>query len=319
MARPRITLEQWQALVAIVEAGSFEAAARALHKSQSALSYAVGRIEALLGLEVFVRAGRRAALTPAGAHLHRRAQLLLEEADGVERAAKSLSAGWEAELRIAAEVVFPNAVLLDALERYGRESPHTRIEVVESVLAGTVEALATRSVELAIAASVPSGFVGEPLARLRIVPAAHPGHPLHRLRRPVTLRDLARHRQLVVRESDSRRATRTLVDARQRWTVSHPSTSVLAAVQGHGYGWYAEERIAGEVARGELAPLRMAEGGERYAELYLVYGDRENAGPGTLRLAELLRERVLACAPRAPAVRTKASRATSRPSSSRSA
>jgi DNA-binding transcriptional LysR family regulator len=98
-----------------------------------------------------------------------------------------------------------------------------------------------------------------------------------------------------VRESDTRRATRVLLDAAQRWTVSHVATSVKAASLAYGYGWYPEERIRDELAAGTLQRLPLAEGGERYAELYLVFGDRENAGPGVLRLAELLRERVQLC------------------------
>lgn len=302
MTAPRITLEQWQALVAVVDAGSFEAAARAIPKSQSALSYAIARIESLLGVEVFERRGRRAVLTATGDLLQRRARQLLDEAGGVERAAKSLSAGWEAEIRIAAEIVFPNAVLLEALDRFGRDSPHTRIELIESVLAGTAEALVTGQADLAVAGQVPPGFVGAPLARLRLVLAAHPTHPLHALGRKVTLRDLRRHRQLVVRESDSKRPTRAMVDAVQRWTVSHHATSILAAGLGFGYGWFPEERIRDELASGKLAPLQMAEGGERYAELYLVFGDRDNAGPGVLRLAEHLRDCAARCseAPAAP-------------------
>ena len=35
-------------------------------------------------------------------------------------------------------------------------------------------------------------------------------------------------------------------------------------------------------------------GGERVGQLYLVYADRENAGPGTLRLAEIVGEMVKA-------------------------
>jgi DNA-binding transcriptional LysR family regulator len=296
-ALPRITLEQWQALVAIVDAGSYDGAARAIHKSQSALSYAIQRIESLLDVQVFERQGRRAVLTPTGEQLQRRARLLLEEAGGVERAAQLLSAGWEAEIRIAAEIVFPNALLLECLDRFGTQSPHTRIEVVESVLAGTAEALTNRLADLAISSTVPAGFVGEPLIRLRLVLAAHPSHPLHGLGRPVTLRDLRKHRQLVVRESDSKRATRATVDASQRWTVSHVATSVHAATQGYGYGWFPQERIRAELAQRLLAPLPMADGGERFAELYLVFGDRENAGPGVIRLAELLRERAATCAP----------------------
>ncbi len=305
---PRITLDQWQALVAIVDAGSFEAAARALHKSQSALSYAVQRIETLLGVNVFQRSGRRAVPTAAGRQLVQRARWLLEEAGGVERAASSMSAGWEAEIRVAAEIIFPTPLMLECLDRFGRESPHTRIELVESVLAGTAEALTTRSADLAVTGMVPPGFVGEPLVRLRLTLAAHPAHPLHALRRPLTLRDLRGHRQLVVRESDTRRATRLSLDAPQRWTVSHVATSVLAASLGHGYGWYPDERIRRELADGTLKPLPLAEGGARYAELYLVFADRESAGPGVLRLATLLRERVRECPDAAPAQRGAASR-----------
>jgi DNA-binding transcriptional LysR family regulator len=69
------------------------------------------------------------------------------------------------------------------------------------------------------------------------------------------------------------------------------STSIVAAVQGFGYGWYPEDKIRPELDAGTLKPLPMREGGERFIELYLVYANREDAGPGTLRLAEIIRER----------------------------
>ena len=42
---PHISLEQWRALLAVVEAGGYAQAAEALHKSQSAITYAVQKIE----------------------------------------------------------------------------------------------------------------------------------------------------------------------------------------------------------------------------------------------------------------------------------
>lgn len=288
---PRITLEQWQALVAVVDAGSYAKASQALHKSQSTLTYAVQKLESLLGVKAFEIRGRKAVLTPTGHMLHRRAQILLDEARGVEQAAKVVSAGWEPEIRIAADVVFPYDLLLEAFERFGAESPHTRVELIESVLMGSSEALIERRVDLAISGQVPQGHAFEALVRLRLIPVARPDHALHRLARPLTQRDLRAQRQLVVRESDARRATRPTLEAAQRWTVSHVSTSIMAATMGLGYGWYAEDRIRHELAAGTLKELPMRDGGERYIELYLVYADRENAGPGTLRLAQLVRER----------------------------
>ena len=287
---PRVTLEQWQALFAVVDAGSYARASEALHKSQSTLTYAVQKLESLLGIKAFEIQGRKAVLTPAGRMLHRRAGILLDEARGIEQAAKVASAGWEPEIRIAADVVFPYALLLESFDRFGAESPHTRVELIESVLAGTVEALTDGRADLAISGRVPQGHAFEPLARLRMIPVAHPDHPLHRLARPLTQRDLRAHRQLVVRESDIRRATKPSVEAAQRWTVSHVSTSIMAAAMGLGFGWYAEDAIRDEIEAGSLKELPMRDGGERFVELHLLYADRDNAGPAALRLAQIIRE-----------------------------
>ena len=41
-----------------------------------------------------------------------------------------------------------------------------------------------------------------------------------------------------------------------------------------------------------IKALPLREGGERYVQLYLVYADRDGAGPGVLRLADIVRETV---------------------------
>src|SRR5437899_1864041 len=289
---PRITLEQWQALVAVVDAGGYAQAAEQLHKSQSSVTYAVQQLESLLEVKAFEIKGRKAVLTAAGQLLHRRARVLLDEAASLEKAAKSASAGWEAEIRIAGEIVFPAWLLLKCFDRLNAESPHTRIEYYESVIAGTNELLLAGRVDLAITVQIPQGFTGALLMPLRMILVAHPEHPLHQLGRPLTMRDLRAHRQLVVRETDALRATKTMVEATQRWTLSHMSTAIFAAGMGFGFGWYPEERIRGELRDGKLKPLPLREGAERVGQLYLVYADRDNAGPGTLRLAEIIQEQV---------------------------
>lgn len=300
MAAPRISLEQWQTLVAVVEAGSHARAADVLHKTQSTITYAIQRIESLLDVKAFDIQGRKAVLTPTGQLLYRRARVLLEQAAGLESAASRVSAGWEAEIGIAMEHIFPAAVMFECLDRFGRESPHTRIELVESVLGGTSEILARAEVDLAITPIVPPGYFGEALLRVRFLPVAHPAHALHKLGRALTPDDLRAHRQLVVRESGSTRATRVSVEATQRWTVSHMTTCILAARLGHAYAWLPEDKIAEELANGALKPLPLREGRERSAELYLVYANRDSAGPGVLRLGEIIQQTTSqACAAKA--------------------
>lgn len=290
---PHVTLEQWRALAAVVDAGGYAQAAAALHKSQSAVTYAVQKLESQLGVKAFVIEGRKAVLTPTGQLLHRRARALLDDASGAERAARALSAGWEAQIRLAVEVVFPTWLLLKCLERFGAESPNTRIEVIESVLGGTGEALLQGHADLAISPQVPPGFLGEALLRVRVIPVAHPAHPLHAVKRKLTLRDLAAHRHLVVRDTGTRRDARSMsVDVAQRWTVSNMSTSIQAARMGFGFAWFPEDKIRDELAAGTLKPLPLREGAERFGELYLIVADPDAAGPGTRRLTAILREAV---------------------------
>ena len=70
------------------------------------------------------------------------------------------------------------------------------------------------------------------------------------------------------------------------------ATSIEAARSGHGFAWLPEERIREELKAGTLKALPLREGGERFVELYLIFSDREHAGPATLRLAEIIREAV---------------------------
>src|SRR3984893_1728806 len=270
-ANPRISLEQWRALLAVVDAGGYAQAAEILHKSQSAVTYAVQKMETLLGVKVFEVVGRKAHLTPTGEVLYRRAKALLEEAGALEGAAGSLAAGWEPELRLAVEIIFPTWLLLHCFGRFAEERPQTRIELYETVLSGTEEALLQRKVDLAVCSQIPQGFAGDPLMRLRFLAAAHPDHPLHLLRRELTLQDLRKHRHLVIRDSGSQRRSGSWLGAEQSWTVSHKATSIHAAGMGLGFAWYVEDTVRGELERGELKPLPLREGGERSGDLYLVF------------------------------------------------
>jgi DNA-binding transcriptional LysR family regulator len=290
---PRVSLEQWRALVAVVESGGYAQAAQALHRSQSSVTYAVQKLESLLGVKAFEVQGRKAVLTATGQTLYRRARALLEDAGGLERAARKVTAGWEAEISLAVEVLFPAWLLLQCLNRFGAESPETRIELFETVIGGTTEAIESGLVDLAISPVIPRGYSGEPLLSMRFIPVAHPKHALHQLGRELTLRDLRKHRHLVVRDSGTRRDKKAVtVDVDQRWTVTNMTTSIAAACRGYGFAWFPEDKIRSELAEGSLKILPLRDGRERMAQCYLILADRDATGPGALRLAEIIKEEV---------------------------
>lgn len=287
---PTITLEQWRTLIEVVDAGGYAQAAEKLNKSQSAVTYAVQKIETLLDLKAFEIQGRKAVLTSTGQMLYRRALALVKEAAELEQAAHKLSAGWEAAITLAVEILFPLERLLACLNRFGVESPGTRIELIESVLGGTADALLSGQVDLAISPQVPPGFLGDVLTQVRLLAVAQAEHPLHHQPHPLTYRDLKQHRHIVVRDSSPKRDQKAVtVEVDQRWTVSQIATSIEAVSNGYGFAWLPEEHIRKELETGLLKPLPLQEGSIREIPLYLIATRSGFEGPGVKRLAELLK------------------------------
>lgn len=287
------TLEQWRMLAAVVDGGGFAQAAELLGKSQSTVSHGVQRLQAALGIALLTQQGRRAVLTADGETLLRRARHLLDESVSLQRLAGHLAQGHEPLVRLAVDVIFPPERLFVALTAFSAHYPDTRIELIETVLSGGSEALLRQEADLVITGRVPPGFLGEPLYRSNFVYVAHPEHPLHRLGRPLTERDLAAHRQIVIRDSGLKQKVDSgWLGAEQRWTVSHLSTSITALTSGLGFAAVPCERIARELAGGLLKPLPLENTGNfaREVMLYLVSADRDRNGPALKALAEALRE-----------------------------
>jgi DNA-binding transcriptional LysR family regulator len=292
MPQARITLDQWNVLVSVVESGGYAKAADRLHKSQSTLTYAIKKLESLLGVKAFELKGRKAVLTPTGTLLYRRAKTLLENTVRLEKAAGELARGWEPEIRVAVDILFPTWLLLQCFGEFCAEHPDTHLELYETVLGGTEEALAARRVEFAIGTRIPQGFAGDILMPVRTVCMAARSHPLHHLGRELTLEDLRGHRHIVIRDSGEQRVRSAGWLNELRLTVSNKATAIHAVASGMGYAWFPEDSVRGELERGALTPLPLSEGAEKAGTLYLAFADREAAGPGALRLAEIIRQGV---------------------------
>jgi len=295
MIAPRVSLDQWRALIAVVEGGGFASAAEQVHKTQSSVSYAVQKIEQLLKVKLFEKQGRRAVLTPAGEALYRRSKNLVERAGALEQGAAELGDNWDPELRLAVDIVYPTWALLRSMQRFSEERPQTRLHLYETVLGGTDEALHKRAVDLAVSTHVPQGFSGDPLLRLRFVAAARHDHPLHQLGRLLTLDDLREHRHLFIRDSAVQRTRESggWRGADQRWTVSNKATQIAAACQGSGFAWFPEDAIRRELQDGSLKPLPMREGAERFVETYLIFADPDFPTTSAMRMAEIIKQDVI--------------------------
>ncbi len=287
----KVTLEQWRSLLAVIDSGGYAKAAEQLDKSQSAVSYAISQLEQALDVKVFNLQGRKAVATPVGELLYRRAKLLLDQADRLEKSAGCLAVHVEPLVKIAADLIIPPTKVLQCLAIFAQDFPDTRVEIFESVLSGTEDALLQRQVDLAIGGRVPTGFTGEKLMTVTMHGVSSPNHPLQLLGRPVTFEDMREHRQIIVRDSGQyRRRTEGWQEAEQRWTVSHINTSLDAIRMGLGYAWLPDAYTEEAIAAGSLKYLPIEVGAVREIPTYLTFADKDFAGPATRKLAEILKE-----------------------------
>jgi DNA-binding transcriptional LysR family regulator len=280
MSLPKTSLEQWAVLAAIVDAGGYAQAAASLHRSQSAVSYAVARLQESLGVPLLALEGRKALLTANGATLLKRARVLLADVAALERLARSLTAGWESELALVVDAAYPRPLLLRIVAELQDSCPATQIQLAEVILSGAEEAIVDGSGDVVVTSRVPPGHLGEKLIDVTFRAVARADHPLLLLERELTGEDLARHVQAVVRDSGSHNPrSEGWLGAARRFTVSSMEASLAALRAGLAFAWLPDDLTRALLSAGELRALPLAVGATREVALSIVMAQRDAPGP----------------------------------------
>jgi len=289
MAGHKTTLEQWRILQAVVDYGGYAHAAEALHRSQSSLNHAVKKLEHKLGVEVLEVKGRKAFLTEAGEALLRRSRSLTETAEELEKPAENIEIGWEPQLTICVEAIYPRDLLFRALARFYPESRGTRIRIIDTVLTGSVEQIVNHSVDLAITGYVPKGFTHEELCRIEFMLGSHRDHELASLRHTVSQQELGKHMQVVIKDTARKPSEyQGRLKSEQRWTVDSFERAKQILKQGIGFCWLPRHEVLQELASGEFVALEVDFSSTRTGTVSLVVPEPDLLGPGGKQLYDIL-------------------------------
>lgn len=284
----KTSLEHWAVLAAVVDEDGFGPAAQALHKSQSAVSYAIARLQEALGTQLLQIDGRKAVLTAHGRTLLKRVRPLLRDLDSVELLARSLQQGWEPELKLVVDVAFPRQLLLSVVAELQKLCPNTEVQLSDAVLSGAEEAITEGRADVVVTPHLPSSHLGELLLTVSFVAVAYPHHPLFGLERPVTSNDLTKYTQIVVRDSGvNAPRDEGWLGAQRRCTVSGMESSLAMVKAGLGYAWLPDHLIADGLRDGTLRGLPLEMGSSRPVALQLVLVRPETAGPAARAAIEL--------------------------------
>jgi DNA-binding transcriptional LysR family regulator len=250
----------------IARTGSFAAAARALGKVPSALTYSVRQLEDALDVLLFDRRSRQAQLTAAGEELLGEGRRLLAEMEAVAQRVRRVSTGWETELTIAVDDVVSRLTLLELCEAFyalrpsgdAEPGPGTRLRLRTEVLNGTWEALVSGQADLVLGVPAdtpaPPGIEIRPLADLEFIFVMAPHHPLAGMPEPLTDDEIVRHRAVAVADSAMRLApiTVNLLPGQDVLTVSNMQDKIAAQLRCLGCGFVPEPLVREHLRHGHL-------------------------------------------------------------------
>ena len=253
-------LRNMEVMVAVVEAGSFAAAARQLQISAVMVGKHIQQLEAHLGARLFQRSTRRSSLTEVGAAFYEDSKRVLEQVRWAESAVERSRAVPQGLLRLSAPFTLGNHVIAplvaDFLQRH--EQVRVDLQLTDSVvdLAGEGFDLAVR-----IGQVVNEGLVARPLRPYRMVIAAAPSY-LQRHGTPECAADLARH-QCLSHSVWQRRVEWTLRDGKEeffwpenaRFVCNQGDGLRQAALRGLGLIMQPEVLLADDLASGVLVPV----------------------------------------------------------------
>ncbi len=166
---------------------SLTRAAQAIGTSQPAVSRGILELEAELGVDVFVRHGKRIlGLTDPGREVLARAERVLGEIDGIERVTADFRARDAGELRVATTHTQARYVLPAVVREFRKRYPAVRLTLLQGSPRQITQSVMSREVDFAIATEVPEeaeGLVSIPAfewEHVVVVPSKHPlaGQPL---------------------------------------------------------------------------------------------------------------------------------------------
>jgi len=248
-----------QLFLAVLERGSFSAAARALGKVPSAVSMGIANLEAELGYPLFDRSDREPVPTALANALAPHARLIFDQLQQLQVHAVELSLGLESRLSIGVVDDLDKTRLLAAIKEIAERHPLLDIEVLTAPQDDVLQLLHSGRVSVCLAFAGLSvnalerfQFVGTE-QMIACIAGGHPAFPAADA--TLYLEELVNVRQVIVASRDLPISdTRPLV-AESYWRTDSLAMALDMVESGIGWGNFPLSLIEPLLASGRLKRL----------------------------------------------------------------
>ncbi|WP_375748551.1 LysR substrate-binding domain-containing protein [Vibrio sp. HN007] len=146
-----LSIRQLQAFREVMRTGSISEAARALHRTQPAVSAMITSLEEELGLALFVRQRGRLTKTPEASFLLGESEAILERLVRVSRTMKELSNLQEGQLRIACMPASSQFLIPNLVAGFIKDKPKVKVSIMMRASSVIEEWIASQQYDLGIA------------------------------------------------------------------------------------------------------------------------------------------------------------------------
>lgn len=254
-----MTLDQLEILDAIVDTGSFRAAADKLWKTQPAVSIAVKKLEKELKVELFERSHKQTILTPAGKRIFSEAQKILKGTERLNDLSKYLSSKNEPVLRLVVDIVSPLHQLLPSLKSFFNQHKKTQLDLSFEVLGGVVEKLEREEADLAISNlnSSNTSFERQSIWKVEMIPVCAPDYIKTSPSGFIEDEKLRNFTQIVVSETSKERNSNIgVLEGANQWHVSSLEIKYELLLAGMGWGSLPLYKVKNNIESGKLIRLK---------------------------------------------------------------
>ncbi|MDO3385451.1 LysR family transcriptional regulator [Gilvimarinus sp. SDUM040013] len=275
------TFDGLKAVVAVVEAGSFTAAANNLGISKSLVSKYVTEVESNLGVRLFNRNSRSLVLTDAGHQYYRHARQLLEAYSSMVDEVITKQTSPRGLLRVSSPIAFGEHILARLLPKFSNLFPDIDVELQ---ISNTPVNMLKDNIDVRIKSGHvdDSDMIARRLCDWPLIVCAAPSY-LQANGTPATPQALSEHRCILDSHlRDGRNWTFNSVTG-DHYTVpvhsniktNNPQALVNLVKAGGGIGLMAKHSVVTELANGRLVEL-FPEQACVNMDIFMIYPHRQH-------------------------------------------
>ncbi|WEJ69846.1 LysR family transcriptional regulator [Pseudomonas sp. PSE14] len=281
--------------LAVLDSGSFSAAARKLGRVPSAVSMAIAQLEAELDLTLFDRSTRKALPTAAALALEPQARQVICQLNLLDAQALQLHKGLEQRLSIAIAPELQTGRWGEPLATLAEEFPGLEIEVRSATQAEAVRMLHEGAVQLALVFERPGIDERESFLEAGsqlLVAVASPQHPVARQGdRPLREEMLAEQRQIIVSSGTPTGSDPRMVLSRRIWLTDSYLATLEFIQSGLGWAYLPQPLVQPLIASGAVTEVRFDNMASRLRLwVDVIWMKSRPLGLGARRYLDLMRQ-----------------------------